>query len=211
VAPSSRRSRTLGRALSSVGTGHLTCDDRAVRRVSVVGNSGSGKTSLARRLSAALDLEHIELDAIFHQPGWTELPRPEFRRRVEVKIAADGWVVDGNYGAVRDLVWAAADTVVWIDLPRRVVIRRLIRRTIIRAVTRRELWNGNCEPLTGVFRRDPRENIVLWSWTNHHDYARRYEIAATEPANSHLTFIRVSSQSDADRLVAANATASRRP
>ena len=174
-----------------------------MRRVSVVGVSGSGKTSLGRRLAAAMAIEYIELDAIFHQPDWAELPRDEFCQRVERAIEAEGWVVDGNYGAVRDLVWAAADTVVWLDLPRRVVMRRVICRTITRAVTRRELWNGNREPLTGIFRRDPRENIVLWSWQNHGDYARRYEAAARDPANAHLSFIRLSSCDDVDRLIAA--------
>jgi adenylate kinase family enzyme len=169
--------------------------------VSVVGNSGSGKTSLARRLAAALGVAHVELDAIFHQPGWTELPAEEFRRRVDERIAADGWVVDGTYSVVRDLVWAAADTVVWMDLPRPVVMRQILRRTIVRAATRRELWNGNREPATGLFRLDPRENIVLWSWTRHDHYARLFAAAAADPANAHLTFVRVRSRADADRIV----------
>ncbi len=174
-----------------------------MRRVSVVGVSGSGKSSLGRRLAAAIGVEYIELDAIFHQPDWAELPRDEFRQRVERAIEAEGWVVDGNYGAVRDLVWTAADTVVWLDRPRCVVMWRVIRRTITRAVTRQALWNGNREPLTGIFRRDPRENIVLWSWQHHGDYANGYEAAARDPANSHLSFIRVCSDGDVDRLVAA--------
>ena len=145
----------------------------------------------------------MELDAIFHQPGWTELPVEDFRRRVGVELAADGWVVDGNYGAVRDLVWAAADTVVWFDRPRAAVMRRLIARTARRAVTRQELWNGNREPLTGMFRWDPRDNLVRWSWTNHGEYARRYASASADPANRHLTFVRLTSDADVDELVAA--------
>ena len=92
-------------------------DAVSMRRVSVVGISGARKTTLARRLAAALEVPHVELDAIFHQPGWTELPVEEFRERVRLELAAEGWVVDGNYTAVRDLVWAAADTVVWLDRP----------------------------------------------------------------------------------------------
>ncbi len=170
--------------------------------MSVVGVSGAGKTSLARRLAATLHVDHIELDAVFHQPGWTELPRDEFRARVATAIDGPGWVVDGNYGAVRDLVWAAADTVVWFDLPRLLVLRRVLGRTVARAATRRELWNGNREPISGMFRRDPRENIVLWSWTNHAEYSRRYAAATTDPANAHLTFIRVGSRHDSERVLA---------
>lgn len=177
-------------------------DDRSVRRLSVVGNSGSGKTTLARRLAAALGVPHLELDAIFHQPGWTELATEEFRRRVADELGTDdGWVVDGNYSAVRDLLWAQADTVVWLDLPRSTVMRRLLKRTIRRAVTREELWNGNREPIGGMFRRDPRENIVLWSWRNHAECASRYATASLDSNNAHLTFVRVASDAEIDDLV----------
>lgn len=168
----------------------------------MVGVSGAGKTTLARRLAAALEVPHVELDAIFHQPGWTELPVEEFRDRVGVELAGDGWVVDGNYTAVRDLVWAAADTVVWLDRPRSVVMRRLIARTARRALTRRELWNGNREPLTSVLRRDPRENLIRWTWLKHGEYTARYAAAATDPSNGHLSFRRLTNDADVDELVA---------
>ena len=87
-----------------------------VRRVSVVGNSGSGKSTLASALAEHLEVPWIELDSIYHQPGWIPLPAPDFRARVEAAAAGDAWVIDGNYTAVRDLVWARADTVVWLDL-----------------------------------------------------------------------------------------------
>ncbi|HET8657654.1 MAG TPA: hypothetical protein VFM55_01495 [Micromonosporaceae bacterium] len=114
-----------------------------MRRVAVVGNSGSGKTVLGRALAGQLAVPFVELDAIYHQPGWQTLPAPELRRRVEALVAGDGWVMDGNYSAVRDLVWARADTVVYFDLPRRVVMRQVILRTLGRLVTRAELWNGS--------------------------------------------------------------------
>ena len=132
-------------------------DDRWVKRVSVVGNSGSGKTTLSRRLAAGLGVPHIELDAIFHQAGWTELPVDEFRGASPTNCIATtaGWST-ATTAAVRDLVWAAADTVVWFDLSRSTVMRRLVWRTVRRAVTREELWNSNREPIGGMFRRDPR-------------------------------------------------------
>jgi len=71
----------------------------------------------------------VELDAIYHQPDWQPLAAEEFRALVTAAIAADGWVVDGNYSAVRELVWARADTVVWLDPPRLRVMRRIIWRT----------------------------------------------------------------------------------
>ncbi|MFG1973873.1 hypothetical protein ACGFJC_31490 [Nonomuraea fuscirosea] len=85
-----------------------------MKRVSVVGNSGSGKSTLSSALAGRLGVPWLELDSIFHMSGWQPRPLEEFRAEVERFTAADGWVVDGNYSAVRDLVWSRADTVVWI-------------------------------------------------------------------------------------------------
>jgi adenylate kinase family enzyme len=162
-----------------------------MRRISVVGNSGSGKTTLARELAASLGIAHLELDAVFHQPGWQELDTETFRARVAEFAAGPAWVVDGNYGRVMDLVWDRADTVVWLDLARGRVMRQLIGRTVRRAVTRAELWNGNREPLANFVRLDPNESIIAWAWTRHREYRRRYEQALADQANAHLTFVRL--------------------
>jgi hypothetical protein len=79
-------------------------------------------------------------------------------------------------------------------------MRRLIGRTVRRAITREELWKGNREPVGGIFRRDPRENIVRWSWTHHAECADRYAAASLDPDNSHLTFIRLASAADIEDL-----------
>jgi adenylate kinase family enzyme len=178
-----------------------------VRRVSVVGNSGSGKSTLARQLAERLRVPYVELDAIFHRPGWEELPPDEFRDRVAEIIAGRGWVVDGNYSVVRDLVWAAADSVVWVDPPRRTVMRRVITRTVARTVTRQELWNGNREPWTNLLSLDPRRSIVAWSWTRHAVYRERYGRAQADPAWSEVEFIRVRRPREARLLLAAAAPA----
>ncbi len=167
----------------------------------MVGNSGSGKSTLAKALAARLAVPHVELDAIFHQPGWTPLPEDEFARRVGEAAAADGWVIDGNYSAVRPLVWARADTVVWLDLPRAVVMRRIIWRTLRRAVRRAELWNGNREPWQNFFRLDPLESIIAWSWSRHAVYRERYAAAALDPAWAHLRFVRIASGNDLRELL----------
>lgn len=173
-----------------------------MRRVAVVGNSGSGKTTVGRALAARLGVPFVELDAVHHQPNWQPLPRGEFRRRVGEVVAADGWVVDGNYTAVRDLVWARADTVVWFDLPRRTVIRQVWLRTARRVLTRAELWNGNRESWVGLLCRDPEESVVRWAWTKHDEYRRRYAAASTSPEYAHLRFVRIASRADARRLLA---------
>jgi adenylate kinase family enzyme len=164
-----------------------------VRRISVVGNSGSGKTTMARALAAAMGVPYLELDAVYHQPGWVELETQEFRRRVAGFVAADSWVVDGNYSKVQDLVWDRADTVAWLDLPRRRVMRQIIWRTLTRAARRTELWNGNREPWANFLSLDPAESVIAWAWTRHHTYRRRYIAAQADPELAHLRFVRLRS------------------
>lgn len=137
--------------------------------MSVVGCSGSGKTTFGRALAATLGVPFLELDSVFHQPGWAELPREEFRARVAEVTAGDAWVVDGNYEQVRPIVVARATDVVWIDPVKAVVMGQVIRRSVTRAVTGEELWNGNREDWREW--RNP-EHPIRWAWS-HYDHKQR--------------------------------------
>jgi adenylate kinase family enzyme len=143
-------------------------------RFSIVGTSGSGKTALGRALAARLGIPFIELDAIRHQANWVELPDAEFRSRVAALVDGERWVVDGNYGVVRDLVWGKASTIVWLDLQRSQVMRQVIWRSVSRAVMGTELWNGNRERWRTMLDAD---HPIRWAWNTFHDRRRRYEEA----------------------------------
>src|SRR6266487_678787 len=79
----------------------VVADTVWVQRISVVGNSGSGKTTLAGSLATALGVPRLELDSVFHQPGWQPLDSEEFRRTVSAFASGEAWVTDGNYSAVQ--------------------------------------------------------------------------------------------------------------
>ncbi|MFY9667348.1 MAG: hypothetical protein WAK44_05315 [Trebonia sp.] len=172
-----------------------------MRRVSVVGTSGSGKSTLARELAEILGVPHLELDAVHHQPGWAPLPTDEFRRIIAARAAAGGWVIDGNYGRVRDLVWARADTVVWLDLPKRTVMRQVVWRTLRRVALRRELWNGNRERWRNFLTWNPEQSVISWAWHKHAPDHAKYAAAAASPASAHLRFIRLASRRDIARFL----------
>ena len=171
----------------------------SMERISVVGCSGSGKTTMAGALSARLGIPYLELDGVFHQPDWTPLPEDEFRSEVGTFTSHDRWVVDGNYNmaGVLDLVWERADTVVWLDPPRHTVMRQVVVRTVSRGVRRKELWNGNREDLRNLTKWDPDENIVRWAWTRFESTRSRYESRSTDPRWGHLSFVRLPSNSAA--------------
>ena len=174
-----------------------------MRRVWVVGNSGSGKSTLAAALAARLGVRYVEIDAVRHQANWVELESTELRRRLLVAIESDGWVVDGNYSGVADKVADAADTVVWLDLPRRTVMRQIVLRTLQRIVRREELWNGNRERWRNFFSLDPEVSVIMWAWTSHARYAARYaELHATAEASpGGQQVVRLRSRADADRFL----------
>lgn len=115
------------------------------RRIVVVGVSGNGKTTLSRRLGARLGLPVTELDALNHQAGWEEASDEDFRHDVEAAMSSpDGWVLDGLYQRkIGDLILREADTLVWLDQPLPLVLRRLVKRALKDIVTRRDLFNGN--------------------------------------------------------------------
>jgi adenylate kinase family enzyme len=162
--------------------------------VSVVGVSGSGKTTVARRLAARLGVPHVELDALYHGPDWSPAPDDLFLARVDRATASGGWVVDGNYSVVRPLVWARANTVVWVDPPRWRVTAQITGRTVRRTLTREELWNGNREPITGIVRWDPERSVVRWSWTTFRHNRERYRRAMAESSPGGPTFVRLGSR-----------------
>jgi adenylate kinase family enzyme len=169
--------------------------------VSVVGTAGSGKTTVGRRIAAALGIPFVEMDALFWQPGWVSLSRSRFRAAVDRYTATDAWVVDGNYSSVQEIVWSRADTVVWLDLAKPVVMRQIITRTLARVVLRRELWNGNRERWRNLLTLDQDESVIVWSWHQHGRKRRLYGAATTDPRWHHLSFVRLRSRRQIKRFV----------
>ena len=169
-----------------------------MRRVLVVGQSGSGKSTVAAELGRRLGLPHVELDALFHGPGWQ--PSPTFAQDVDAATAGDAWVVDGNYRAqLGDLLWSRADTVAWLDLPRTTTLRRAVVRTARRAALRTELWNGNRERLRTVLRAT---HPIRWTWQTHARHRAEYEAVAADPRWSHVTVVRLRTAADVRRWLA---------
>ena len=132
-----------------------------LERVLVVGTSGSGKTTFARRLAAELDQPHVELDFLYWGPHWQARPSAEFRDLVSDALGGPRWIVDGNYGVIRDLVWPRATLVVWLNYGVGTIFARLLPRTLRRALAREELWHGNREGLRRSFFS--RESILVWA------------------------------------------------
>ena len=165
-----------------------------MRRVSVVGGSCTGKTTVSRRLAELLGVPHIELDALHHDANWNEAPAELLQERVYAALAAapNGWVVDGNYHhKLGLLVIDRADTVVFLDPPFATAFRPSLWRTFSRAARRVELWNGNYETFRNAFSR---HSIPLWVIRTHRGMRAKM---ADRLARSNVVHLRSAREVDA--------------
>ena len=174
---------------------------RVMQRIRVVGNSGSGKTTFARRLATHLNLPYRELDEVFWGPNWRRRDLSEAKTDLQdwlTTAGTDGWIIDGNWNnRIGDLL-AAADTIIWLDYPRRTIMYRVIRRTISRIVTGQEIWHGNRERPRNLFKWNPEDNIIRWAWTEHNNYRHRYQ----QLAERDRRVIRIPNPATARKLIA---------
>lgn len=166
------------------------------QRIAIAGVTGSGKTTLAERLSSQLGLTYVEIDSLFHGPNWE--PRPDFVRDVEAVISGDSWVVEWQYSAVRAQILERADTLIWLDLPTPLTLYQLTRRTVRRRLRKVELWNGNYEgPLLGFFT-DP-DHILRWGIRTRNKLRDR--IPAVAALHPNVRVVRLASRRDIERWI----------
>ena len=160
--------------------------DRPASRILVVGNAGTGKSTLARRLAALTGLPVVHLDQHYWRPGWDATPTELWRQRVAQLVEQPRWVMDGNYAGTLDLRVRAADLVVFLDLPRRTALSRV--------VLRRYGWLGHAraEPIPGCPDRVTTD-FLRWIW--HYPRVGRVQVlTAVTTAGAQDRLIRLTSR-----------------
>ncbi|WP_198683248.1 P-loop NTPase family protein [Peristeroidobacter agariperforans] len=169
-------------------------------RILVIGTSCTGKSTFARSLASKIELPIVELDALYWEPGWTPAGPESFRQRVLESTRGEGWIVVGNYGTVRDALWSRATMVIWLNYGFAVTFARALRRTMRRAVTGEELWNGNRESIRRSFFS--RESILWWVITTHR--RRREEFTGLRASNHypHLRWVEFQQPGQAQAYIA---------
>ena len=167
-----------------------------MRRVNVIGGSGSGKTSVGRAIAATLGLPFIELDEIHwsRYPNWRMPATDEFRIWVDEATSGDGWVVDGSYGRVRDIIWSRADTVVWLDPPFLMRFGRVLRRTLGRMRTGEPLWGIQRETFRAAFFS--RDSLLLFMIRTERRRGRVYREWLARPEYRHLEVVHLRSAAE---------------
>jgi adenylate kinase family enzyme len=163
-----------------------------MERVAIVGCGGSGKSAMAKRLGALLDLPVTHLDAIFYDESWNPMPPAEFAAEQAKLVAGQRWLIEGNYASSLPIRLAAADTVIFLDLPAVVCLWGIVQR--------RWRYRGGQHPRDGVFDR------ITWSFLRYvWGYRRNMKpkvIALAAAHGQHAKLIVLSSRKAANRFTA---------
>lgn len=169
-------------------------------RIIVIGTSCSGKSTLASRLSKALDVPYVQLDALNWLPGWVERDNESFLSLVDQHTPSDSsWVVDGNYSRARHIFWSRAQYVIWLNYPFPLVFWRAIKRTTRRVFTKEELFSGNRETFKNAFLST--DSMILWVIKTHHSRKIRYRKQVDSGEYPHIHFIELNRPHDAEALL----------
>lgn len=166
----------------------------------VVGTSGSGKSTLARELALKLQIDDIELDALFWKENWTQSSKDEFREKVKNSIdKSSGWIMHGNYSSIRDLSWGKAETVIWLDYSLPLIMWRVIKRSLLRIIKKELLWADNKESLKKTFFS--KESIILWAWQTYPLRKKQYTELTSDPYYKHVQILRLQKPIEAQVLL----------
>ncbi|MGW6010065.1 adenylate kinase [Streptomyces sp. NPDC055210] len=164
-----------------------------MNRILVVGVTGAGKSTLARAVGERLDLPYYEMDALyFTGPDWAA--NDTLAEEVAHLTSEPRWIVDSlGYPEVRDLLWDRADTVLWLDYGKRVVMPRVLRRSVRRTVTRESLFGDNRETWAGWLSK---EHPAWWAWSQHAGRRQEIERRTRDPRFTPLDTLRFSRPRD---------------
>ena len=168
------------------------------KKIVVVGTTSSGKSTLAEKLARKIGGDFIELDALNWEPNWTPAGDEVLRARAEEATGSPCWVVAGNYSKTRSVIWPRAEAIIWLDYSFPVVFWRLLTRTIRRAVTQEELWNGNRERFWWHLKLWSDESLFHWLFKTYWRRKREYPMLFAQPKHSHLKIIHFATPQEAD-------------
>jgi len=158
----------------SASRNDMSTNKPLLRKILVIGVSGSGKTRLAEELSRRLHLPFLPTDPLYWKQNWQLVPLGEVMATVRKHLSQDEWVLDGNFEEQRAEIWPQADTIIWLDYPRALVLGRVIRRNLSWFLTRKKVWSGNqmslTQTLSGIrhsWRSYPKKKAIYAQFLQH--------------------------------------------
>ena len=145
-----------------------------MRRINVVGASGSGKSTFARAPAKRLVIPVIEMDALFWSQNWTPFTEPEFIAKLDKVVSGEEWILDGNYHRTKDLKWSRVESIIWLYFSFICIFKRALGRASLRIWRKQEIWAGTGNRETWARTFLSKDSVLLWTLTSYNDVKRRY-------------------------------------
>ncbi len=102
-------------------------------RIYIIGIMGSGKTTLADKLSKIAKIKHYSLDDVYHIIKFTKKRSPESReKKLNSILFKKKWIVEGVHNKWTENIFKIADLVIWLDLHPRFLVWHLLKRSFKR-------------------------------------------------------------------------------
>src|SRR5438105_3043002 len=101
-----------------------------IKRIAIIGNAGSGKSTVANQLHQILKLPVFHLDKYFWKPNWVRTDPDEYKRIHDSLCDQDEWIIDGINLRVLEYRVQRADIIIFLDIPRYICFWRIFKRTI---------------------------------------------------------------------------------
>lgn len=171
-----------------------------MKKINIIGTSGSGKSTFAKQLSEQLHIPYIEIDAIFWGKNWYWPPDEAFFARLQEALDQETWVLDGNYTRTTPIKWEAVDTVIWIDFSFARTLYQVISRSIRNLITKQELWpgTGNRQTIKRFFSKD---SIILATIKLYRRNRLKYLKVMDSSEYAHIEFIHLRSPRECSQFL----------
>lgn len=167
-----------------------------MKKIIVCGTSGCGKTTLASELGSLFKLNVHDLDDYYWLPNWQEKNNAEFRNIISDITNTDAWIISGNGYGNKDITFARADTIIWLDYSFWICFSRAWSRTIFKIITKEKSCGDNYETIARQFFS--KNSIFKWVITSFAKRKKQYgELFSNIQPN--VTYLRFSNPRETEK------------
>ena len=146
-----------------------------MKRILIIGNAGSGKTTFAKTLAQKTNLPLIHLDKLFWCGEWEHLSRDDFDAILQDELDKPEWIIDGNFSRTIPHRLKYCDTVFYFDLSTITCLWGSTVRVIKNYGKTRDDMGGNCPEYFDKQKRELYKAIFTFNKKHRKKYRKLLE------------------------------------